>query len=96
MANLSSKKQLELDLTLLSLIGKKIRIINSNNKNQIGISGLFVKETANFIFLKLNENSIKQFKKVDLIIEFEHKNKNVLFNCNQILGTIQQRIKKFK
>jgi len=98
MVKLSSKKQLEFDLTFFYLIGKNVEIINSNNSNQIGIDGLFVKETANFIFLKLNDdnNQIKPYKKVGLIIRFVHEEKSIKFNCNQIKGSIQQRIKKFK
>lgn len=94
--NLTLKKQIEFDLTIFSLISKKITILNSKNKNQINLSGIILKETANFLFIKSNENTIKQISKNNLIIEFEYNQKKVNFNCNAIKGTIQQRLKKLK
>jgi len=92
---LTLKKTLQIDLTCISLISKKMLIVDSIIKNQIGISGVLVKETANFIFLKVDA-TVKSFKKSDLIVEFDFEGSKIRFNCNAIIGTIQNRIKKLK
>lgn len=90
------KKQFEFSLTYSSLIGKSVKIVSSTNKNQIGIKGVLVKETSKFIHIRLKDNSIKQFSKLNLIIEFRYDNRLVRMNCNAIKGTLQQRLKKLK
>lgn len=92
---LSAKKTLEFDFTCISLISKKILIIDSTIKNQIGVSGVLVKETANFIFLDIH-GLVKSFKKSDLVVEFDFEGSKIRLNCNSIVGTIQNRIKKMK
>jgi len=44
---ISAKKQIELDLIYKPLIGKELEIVSSTNKNQIGLKGMILLETAN-------------------------------------------------
>ncbi len=96
MKGISIKKKIELDLTLMSLIGKKIKVIYSSNKNQIGIEGLIIGETQNFLIILINSNKEIKLKKNDLVIELYLDGNLIELNCNQIIGTIQHRLKKFK
>ena len=90
-----SKKQIELDLTLQSLVGKEVKILNSNNKTEIGLSGTLIFETANQLHIKIKDE-IKKILKKDLTIEFKYENETIELNCNQISNSLLYRLKKFK
>ena len=95
MTKISAKKEIEYDLSLLSLIGNKIKIINSKNINQIGKEGIIVFETANFLKLDIN-SKITLFSKKDLIFEMLHKGKPLNIDAGLLFSTLQTRIKKIK
>jgi len=92
---LSAKKQIEIDLTLKSLVGKKIKIISSKIGNQVGVCGELAYETANFLILSVN-GSIVQILKSNVTIELDYKGKPLYMDGRFILSTLTQRIKKFK
>lgn len=93
---ISSKKQIEFDLTLKSLIGKQIKIINSNIKNQIGMCGILVFESANLLYLEVEDEIIKKLLKSSLIIELDYNFKKIQINCDLLSGSVASRIKKLK
>jgi len=92
---LSQKKQLEFDLTIKSLVGTNIEIISSNVLKQIGIKGVIVYDSANFLYLKIDE-TIKKFSKENLVIQFEKNSQKIQLNCNSIIGNLTTKIKKIK
>lgn len=96
MSKLSNKKTIEYDLTLISLIGKEIKILKSNNLKQIGIIGIIISETANFLHIKTKESDIKKLLKSDLIIKLDYDSQTIELNCNSLQNTLISRIKKFK
>jgi len=95
MVKISRKKEIEFDISLLSLIGNKIKIIGSKNTNQIGKKGIIIFESANF--LKLEENGkITSYLKKDLIFEMLYKGKPLNIDAGLLFSTLQTRIKKIK
>ena len=96
MLKFSLKNKQQLDLILISLIGTKIEIINSNNKNEIGIIGVIIFETSNFLHINITGKIIKKINKNNLIIEFNQNNIKYNLNCNCLNNSLINRIKKFK
>jgi RNase P/RNase MRP subunit p29 len=97
MTNFSKKKIIE-DILYGFLIGKRIKILNSPNKNYIGKEGELVKETKNTFILKIG-NEYKKFLKKGLIIELEYnKDLKLEIDIDKTLKnlTIIERIKKIK
>ncbi len=92
---LSAKRQIEVDLTLKSLIGKTIKIHKSTIANQVGIKGKIVLETANFLILSQNGSTINILKN-NVTIELEYKGQPLYMDGRFIYSTLTQRIKKFK
>jgi len=95
MAKLNLKKQKEFDLRYSSLIGKNIKIISSKISSQIGLSGVLLFETANFLILLVNGLEIKIFKD-NVTIEFSDFGKALNMDAHLLLFTITNRIKKIK
>ena len=92
---LSVKKQIEIDLTLKSLIGKTIKIHNSTIENQVGICGELLLETANFLILSQNGSTINILKS-NVTIELDYKGQPLYMDGRFLYSTLTQRIKKFK
>jgi len=92
---ISSKKKTEFDILYNSLIGSKIEIIESSNKNLVGISGILVFESSNLFFIDC-DNSLKKVLKNSVRIKVETGFGNFLIDGNLLLGTIISRIKKMK
>jgi RNase P/RNase MRP subunit p29 len=92
---LSSKKLIYSDIVYKSLIGKKIEIVNSTNKNLIGLKGEIQFESANLFYIKTKEGIKKVLKS---IIEFvlEHDEEKYSIEGNLLKGSIVNRIKKMK
>jgi RNase P/RNase MRP subunit p29 len=92
---LSSKQEVEYEVLYKSLIGKDIEIINSSNKNQIGIKGKIIHETANFYVLSKNASNTRILKRN---IEFKAfvKGKPLYIDGRLLFNTLTNRIKKIK
>lgn len=74
------------------LIGLSVRIEDSANKSQVGISGTVVDETMNT--LSIDSNGIKVVAKEESVFVFSLDQGKVRVDGNQILGRPQDRIKK--
>lgn len=92
---LSVKRQIEVDLTLKSLIGKTIKIHKSTIENQVGLSGEIVYETASNLTLSKNSSIINILKR-NVTIELDHKGQSLYMDGRFLYSTLTQRIKKFK
>ena len=92
---LSSKKKIEYDILYKSLIGKEIEITDSKNKNQIGIKGKILQETANFFVID-QKGSIIRIHKENITFKLIHKEKALYIDGRLLLSTLTQRIKKIK
>jgi len=92
---ISKNKQIELDIICESLTGNEIEIIDSDNKNQIGIKGLLVFESANLFYIKV-DSSIKKILKKGTLFIFEAKEGKYKVNGDLLLNSIISRIKKIK
>ena len=92
---ISGKKNFEYEILCKSLIGKNIKIVDSKNLTQIGLSGILVYESANIFYLNVDGN-LKKILKNSVIIELELENKKFQVNGCALLGNIVSRIKKIK
>ena len=92
---LTFKKQLEYDLLYKSLIGTDIEITESKNKNQVGMKGTIVDETANFLILS-NETSTIKILKANITFSMVVKGKALYMDGRLLYSTLTQRIKKLK
>jgi RNase P/RNase MRP subunit p29 len=95
MPKISQKKQIELDLTCKSLIGKNIKIIDSTNPKQIGIEGILVYESAKILHIK-TDDKIKKIFKNTITFQTDYKSQKVNIKGSALFGTLVQRIKKIK
>ena len=89
-----SKKE-QNDLIYESLVGSKITITNSKNKNQIGVSGTLVKESAKLLYID-TEGQIKRILKEIVEIEIYKSGKPLKMDARLLLSTLKSRIKKLK
>ena len=71
------------------LIGKKIKIIESNNKNSIGKAGIVVDETKNMLSFEIDGKEIKVIKD-QCVFEIEGKK----ISGKDIAKKPEERIKK--
>jgi len=92
---ISKKKQIEFDILCESLVGKEIEIIDSDNKNQIGIRGMLVFESANLFYIKV-DSSVKKILKKGTIFIFKSEEGKYKVNGDLLLNSIISRIKKIK
>ena len=92
---LSSKKQVLYDVFCKSFIGKKFEIVDSNNKNQVGNSGVLVFESFNLFYIDV-EGVVKKFLKNGLIVRFDYDGRKIFVNGDLFIGTLGSRIKKLK
>ena len=51
-SSLSIKEEFKFEALYKTLVGSKIKIIESKNPNQIGKSGIVIHESANFLVLR--------------------------------------------
>jgi RNase P/RNase MRP subunit p29 len=92
---LSTKRQIEVDLTLKSLVGKTVKIISSSISNQVGLCGKLLLETANFLIISKQGSTIHILKQ-NVTIGVEYKGKHLYMDGRFLNSTLTQRIKKFK
>ena len=67
--------------------------MDSNNKNQIGITGKIIDETKNTL-LVLTETKRKRVMKENVIVLLQFKDKKVKIKGKLLLGRADERIKK--
>lgn len=92
---ISAKKQFELNIICKSLIGNSVKIVNSNNLNQIGMEGILIFESSNLLYLKIG-NSIKKILKSGVVIELKLDSKILQINIDLLQNSLVSRIKKIK
>ncbi len=68
------------------LIGKEIKVINSKNKSDIGISGVVVDDTASTLVVKTND-TFKRILKAPSVFQVG----NQMIIGTQIIGTSSER-----
>lgn len=91
------KKEIELNIICSSLIGKKIEIVDSLNKNQIGINGILLFESANLFFLKNSGGEVIKILKKGTLIKVEYSQTQIYEVDSSVLnGNLLSRIKKIK
>ncbi len=95
MIKLSTKKQIEFDVIYSYLIGKEIEITDSKIKNQIGLKGILIYETATLLILEV-EGCEKKILKNNVKIKFDYKGKALNMDARLLFSTITNRIKKIK
>ena len=92
---LSDRKRTEYDILLISMIGKEIEVIESNNKNLIGVKGTLVYESANLFYIE-TKSGIKKILKSQVTIKTEFEGKPLKIDGRLLLSTVLSRIKKTK
>lgn len=90
-----NKKELYFDILYTPLIGEKITIIKSKNSLDIGISGIIINETANFLILDVN-GQIKRILKKNIIFQIKKKQQALNIDGSFLFSTLQTRLKKVK
>ncbi len=93
---ISAKKQIELDLIYKPLIGKELEIVSSTNKNQIGLKGMILLETANLFHIEVAKNVVKKIFKKDIVILTEYDGLKVKIDCRLLANGLVARLKKLK
>ena len=93
--NISVKKELEYDILLRSLIGKEVEILDSINKNQVGIKGILVLESSSLLYIETVKGVVKVLKST-VILKLSHGNHHIKLDGKLLKGTLTQRIKKLR
>ena len=78
-----------------SLIGKKIEIINSKNKLEIGISGMIIFESQYEFHIKTNDE-IKKITKKNIIFNLKFDNIILKIDGKILVNSLCERLKKKK
>lgn len=76
----------------IQLIGQEIKIVGSENKQLIGISGTVIDETRNMIVVK-SGNSKKQLIKKQIVFK---TTSNIIIDAKKMLGRSDERIKNIQ
>ncbi|MFW5705305.1 MAG: ribonuclease P protein subunit [Nanoarchaeota archaeon] len=92
---LSGKKELYVNLTCKSLIGSKVEVVNSSNKNLMGISGELVFESANLFHIR-SKNGLKKVLKSAVVLRVENNSEKFEIDGKILVGSLVTRIKKLK
>jgi len=74
-------------------IGLPISVIDSNDPNWKGKSGIIINETKNMFEIKINKKNKKISKKKNKF-EFIYKQKKIILNGSEIIYKPEERIKK--
>jgi RNase P/RNase MRP subunit p29 len=93
--NLSFKKKVEFDVLFESLIGKEVEVIDSTNKNLIGVKGILIYESFNLFHINVN-GVIKKILKNIVVLKVKFDDKYVKLNGEVLNGTLITRLKKLK
>ncbi len=75
------------------LIGLKVEIVESKNKNLVGLEGKIVDETKNMLLIKTKTGEKKIIKK-DCKFKFHLKNQEILVDGELIVARPEKRTKK--
>lgn len=90
-----SKKDIKDQILYTSLVGKEIEILDSKNKNQIGLKGIIVYETAKFFHVSQN-GSIKRIYKPNIQFKVFLKGKPLKVEGCLLFSSVVYRIKKMR
>ena len=94
---LSEKKRIEYEVLYTSLVGREIEITDSKIKSQIGLKGVIIRETANFIHLKIEkEHKTAKIFKNNVFFNVTIRGKALNIDARLLFFTVLQRIKKIK
>ena len=74
------------------LIGLTCKVIDSRNKDLIGLQGKIINETRNTIKIE-HKNKIKTILKSEVTLEFIIKNKSIQIKGEKLLKRSEERIK---
>lgn len=75
------------------LIGLKMEVINSKNKNLIGIKGVIIDETRNTLVIK-NDAKVLTLLKEQVTLKIFKDNHEIKVNGELLVGRPEDRIKK--
>jgi len=75
------------------IIGLKMEIMDSKNKNLIGIKGVVIDETKNTLAIK-EDNIVKTILKKQVVLKFNYGENNIIVDGNLLIGRPEDRIKK--
>ena len=73
----------------VTLLGKKVEVIQSSNRYEIGIKGLVIEDTKNMIKIR-TENGVKMLIKNNIILMVNDKK----IDGNLLIGKEEERIKR--
>lgn len=91
----SAKKEVEFDVLYRSLVGREVEVLDSRNKNQVGLKGVLVFESANLFFLEV-EGGVKKVLKSEVVLKVGYGKGFVRVDGGLFLGSLMNRIKKIK
>lgn len=70
-----------------------MEIMDSKNKNLIGIKGVVIDETKNTLAIK-EDNIVKTILKKQVVLKFNYGENNIIVDGNLLIGRPEDRIKK--
>lgn len=93
--NLSTKQKILFDILYTPLMGKEITVLSSNNENLVGIRGVILLETAQFLHVETKSGG-KKLKKNQVTISLDYNSEQYFLDCSLLHSTLPVRLKKFK
>lgn len=93
--NLSTKQKILFDILYTPLVGKEITVLSSNNENLVGIQGVILLETAQFLHVETKSGE-KKLKKNQITISLNYGSERYSLDCSLLHSTLSVRLKKFK
>ena len=93
--NLSTKQKILYDILYNPLIGKEITVLLSNNENLVGIRGIIILETAQFLHIETKSGE-KKLKKNQVTISLNYNSEQYSLDCSLLHSTLSVRLKKFR
>ena len=89
------KKELKDSIKFILLIGDQIKILDSKNKNDIGISGTIIFESEDFFHIKVKDE-VKKIVKKNIKFEVIKQNTRLEVQGEILSKNIIKRLKKLK
>ncbi|MCK5025165.1 MAG: ribonuclease P protein subunit [Nanoarchaeota archaeon] len=76
------------------LIGLEFEVLESDNKQLIGIKGKIIDETKNTITIQSQEKKIRKFIKKDIIFAIQNKGEKQIIIGSKITFRPEERVKR--
>ena len=81
------------DIRRKELIGREVELVDSTNKDNIGIKGKIINETKHTFIIKQSKTK-KTIMKNNTTLKIKMNNKNIIIKGKSLVGRPEDRIQK--